>query len=31
MRYEVSKQEYRQNEVKGYEKMMLRIIEGQTP
>jgi len=31
MKHEVSKQEYRQNEVKGYEKMMLRIIEGQTP
>ena len=31
MRYEVSKQKYRQNEVKGHEKMMLRIIEGQTP
>jgi hypothetical protein len=31
MRFEVSRQEYKQNEIKGYEKMMMRIMEGQVP
>jgi len=29
MRYQVSKQEYKQNEIKGYETMLLRVLEDQ--
>jgi hypothetical protein len=31
MRFKVSRQEYKQNEIKGYGKMMKRIMEGQMP